>query len=349
MASKVTGLVVTLPPELASRSDLRRGVPSTAIDESRVLDLMMRSLPEAHSGFSHATEETQGRSPGEEGTRVRKDWTDYDQGEGLGRRQKDNSLLFPPGPGSGSNPAIPEVSVPAVSTKGESIVQPEGSSFADHAAAVSGNGAIWVGAAYAERKAVAEVAHAAAAEHKAIAAELDEKLEFVLSMTSSMQSGTGASRGQSAALQSPSWPTIIVASSSYHRRPILRPGDVVPQNAATLLYRYMEEPPIAAATVFAAPSNMQPNRLMEKPKYTAHLDGAGTVPGLVSLVSPASTAGRIDGLSAHLFSVVWRARDAIATDTSADDAILTQLNRRKYSDVSRADFHWSVEDATLRA
>ncbi|RYP35300.1 hypothetical protein DL768_011003 [Monosporascus sp. mg162] len=51
-----------------------------------------------------------------------------------------------------------------------------------------------------------------------------------------------------------------------------------------------------------------------------------------SPISPYGTAGRIDGVSSHLFTVVWKTRDAIAADTSADDAILTQLNRRRYSD-----------------
>ncbi|RYP61883.1 hypothetical protein DL771_009972 [Monosporascus sp. 5C6A] len=112
-------------------------------------------------------------------------------------------------------------------------------SFADYAAAMSGHSTILFDAAYAgaerlrkearladsavqsseayvatvrrqlevavndleKRKAVAEAAQAACAEHKSIAADLDEKLKCVLSMTSSMQSGP--SRGQSAALQPP--------------------------------------------------------------------------------------------------------------------------------------------------
>ncbi|RYP41594.1 hypothetical protein DL767_000936 [Monosporascus sp. MG133] len=81
-------------------------------------------------------------------------------------------------------------------------------------------------------------------------------------------------------------------------------GDVAPQKAVALLSRYMDEPPTGAATVFAAPSNMQPNKLIKKLKYTAHLDGAGTVPGLISPVSPDGTAGRMYGVSSRLFSVL---------------------------------------------
>ncbi|RYP27723.1 hypothetical protein DL767_007560 [Monosporascus sp. MG133] len=54
------------------------------------------------------------------------------------------------------------------------------------------------------RKAVAEAAHAAAAKQKDIAAELDEKLKALLSVTSSMQIGTDPSQGQAPVLQPPS-------------------------------------------------------------------------------------------------------------------------------------------------
>ncbi|RYP61596.1 hypothetical protein DL771_010077 [Monosporascus sp. 5C6A] len=130
--------------------------------------------------------------------------------------------------------APPEGSVSA-STKGKSIMPPETSSLADAAAAMSGHSTKLVDAAYAEvgrlekkarladltleyskacvatmlrqlelavddlqrRKAEAEAAHAAATKHKLIAAELEEKLKHVVSITSNIETGTGPSRAPS--------------------------------------------------------------------------------------------------------------------------------------------------------
>lgn len=120
------------------------------------------------------------------------------------------------------------------------------------------------------------------------------------------------------------------------------------KTAGGLLSRFMMEEPVARSALVGAAPNIEPNKLIETLGYSVHLtkESPWTIAELVALLDPAHAAGRLDPIFQHLFSVAWKARDAIAAATSLD-AVVDQLNRRLYVDSSRTPFHYNITDGTM--